>query len=161
MIHTLLSILQDGVFAAMAGIGFGAISNPPRYTLKYCGLIAALGHITRYCLMNFAGVSIVYASLVGAVAVGLLAIIIAPRVKCPPETFSYPALLPMIPGIYAYRTIQAFVLALSAEGEEEFSHFLYICESNGITALFVILCMVVGQLIPIIVFKRVAYSVTK
>lgn len=112
-------------------------------------------------MMNLAGFNIVPASLVGALFIGVLAILIAPRVKCPPETFSFPALLPMIPGIYAYRTIQAFVLALSAPAEEEFSHYFYLCEFNGLTCSFVILAMVLGQMIPILIFKRVSFSATK
>lgn len=154
-------IVQDGVFAAIAAIGFGTISNTPKIALKYCGLIAALGHVTRYCLTRFAGVGIVFASLIGAVVVGGLAVVLAPRAKCPPETFSFPSLLPMIPGIYAYRAIQAFILALTAVGEEQFSHYFYLCESNGITCVFIILGMVIGQMIPVIVFKRLTYTATR
>lgn len=158
---TILQILEDGLFAAIAGIGFGAISNPPRTALKYCGLIAASGHMTRYCLISFAGIHIVPASLLGAFVVGMLAIICARKVKCPPETFAFPALLPMIPGIYAYKTIQAFLLALTASGEGQFNHFLYICESNGIVCSFVIIGMVTGLLIPIYLFKKLSFSATK
>lgn len=161
ILDLILGIVQDGLFAALAAIGFAAISNPPRIALKWCGVIAAAGHITRYCLVNYTPVGIVPASMVGALAVGLLAIIIAKRVKCPPETFSFPALLPMIPGIYAYRTVQAFVLALTAHTEQEFQHFFYLSESNCLTCVFVILCMVIGQMLPIIAFKRVAYTVTR
>ena len=67
----------------------------------------------------------------------------------------------MIPGIYAYKTIQAFLLALTASGEEEFNHFLYICQSNGIVFFFVIIGMAVGVLIPIYIFKKISFSVTK
>lgn len=155
------NILQDGFFAALAAIGFAAISNPPKIALKWCGVIAAAGHISRYCLVNFTPVGLVPASMVGAVIVGLLAIIIAKRVKCPPETFSFPALLPMIPGMYAYRTVQAFVLALTAQTEQEFQHFFYLSESNCLTCIFIILCMVIGQMLPIILFRHTAYSVTR
>lgn len=158
---TILDILADGLFAAIAGIGFGAISNPPRSALIYCGIIAALGHMTRYCLINLGDAHIVPASLAGAFVVGMLAIICAKRVKCPPETFAFPALLPMIPGMYAYRTVQAFILALTASGEDQFDHFLYICESNGIICSFIIIGMVLGQLIPIYIFKKISFSVTK
>lgn len=160
-LHIIAGILQDGIFAAIAGVGFAAISNPPRVAYKYCALLAAVGHIARYCLTTFAGFSLVAASLCGAFLVGLLAIYIAPRVKCPPETFSYPALLPMIPGLYAYRCLQAFMMCMTAEGEEQFSHWFYLCESNGLTSIFVILGMVVGQFMPIMIFKRVSYSSTK
>ena len=157
----LLKILQDGIFAAIAAIGFAAISNPPRIAFPFCAFIAAMGHIARYCMLNFCGMNLIVSSFAGALIVGLLAVFIAPRVKCPPETFSFPALLPMIPGIYAYRTIQALVLALSTTVEEESSHYFYLCEFNGMTCLLVVVGMVVGQLIPLMIFHRLTYSSTK
>lgn len=154
-------VIQDGFFAAIAGIGFGAISHPPRRALLWCGIIAAAGHITRFILTHNLGVNLIAASFVGALTVGLLSIIVAKRVKCPPETFSFPALLPMIPGIYAYRTIQAFVMALTAHGEADFSHYMYLFQSNGLTTLFIVLCMVIGQLVPILAFKRISFTATR
>ena len=37
-------ILQDALFAAIAAIGFAAISRPPRRAYLWCALIAAVGH---------------------------------------------------------------------------------------------------------------------
>ena len=39
-----LDIFTDGFFAAVAGIGFGAISDPPLRAFKMIALLAALGH---------------------------------------------------------------------------------------------------------------------
>lgn len=157
----LIRIVEDALFAAIAAIGFAAISTPPRKALKYCALIAAVGHALRYCLTSLAGCHIVPASLAAAFAVGLLAIFFAQKVKCPPETFAFPSLLPMIPGIYAYRTLQAFALSLSTSDEGLFSHYFYLCELNGVTCVFIVLSMVLGQTIPILLFKRLSFSSTK
>lgn len=156
-----LQILQDAFFAALAAVGFAAISNTPAGALKYCALIAALGHATRYVLMAVAGWHIVGASLAAAFMIGLLAIFLAPAAKVPPETFSYPSLLPMIPGIYAYKSVQSLVVALGAQSETAFDHYFYIFESNGLIALFVILSMVIGQMIPILLFRRLAFTATR
>lgn len=156
-----IGIFQDAFFAAIAAIGFAAISNPPRSAFKYCALIAAVGHAARYCMMTFGGFHIVPASLVGAFLIGLLAVWFAPAVKCPPETFAFPSLLPMIPGIYAYRALQAFVFCLTVDGEGAFSHYSYLCGFNGITCCFVILAMVIGQMVPILIFKRKSFSSTR
>ena len=59
-----LDILSDGFFAAIAGIGFGAISDPPLRAFKMIAILAAAGHACRYCLMTFLGVDIATASLV-------------------------------------------------------------------------------------------------
>ncbi|MDE6805509.1 MAG: threonine/serine exporter family protein, partial [Muribaculaceae bacterium] len=124
-------------------------------------LIAALGHVSRYCMINFLGCHLVLASLVGAIVVGILAIIIAPRLKCPPETFSFPSLLPMIPGIYAYRTVQALAVSLTTTDEAQFEHWFYLFESNGLITLFVVLAMVIGQMLPILLFPKISFTSTK
>ena len=42
-----VDILFDGVFAAVAAIGFGAISDPPVRAFPYIALLAAVGHALR------------------------------------------------------------------------------------------------------------------
>ena len=39
-----LSVLLDGIFAAIAAIGFAVISNPPREAILISALLAAVGH---------------------------------------------------------------------------------------------------------------------
>ena len=45
-----LDILSDGFFAAIAGIGFGAISDPPLRAFKMIAILAALGHAVYSCV---------------------------------------------------------------------------------------------------------------
>ena len=44
-------ILSDGFFAAVAAIGFGAISDPPMRAFPVIALLAAVGHALRFVLM--------------------------------------------------------------------------------------------------------------
>ena len=37
----LVDILLDGLFAAVAGVGFGAISDPPLRSFRYIAILAA------------------------------------------------------------------------------------------------------------------------
>lgn len=156
-----LDLIGDMIFSSLAAVGFAAISHPPKNVLKFCALIAAVGHATRTCLIQFAGFHIVPASLIAAVMIGVLAILIAPRLKCPPETFSFPSLLPMIPGIYAYHTIQALAMALTTQNEKTFDHWFYLFESNGLITALVVLAMVVGQMMPILLFPKISFTSTK
>ncbi len=153
----LLNLLQDAFFAALAAIGFASVSNPPLNAFKFCALIAAAGHATRYVM----GWNIVIASLVAALVIGVLSILIAPKVKCPPETFAFPSLLPMIPGIYAYHTVQALVMCVSSTDEGVITHYSSLLMFNGLTCTFVIACLVVGAVVPIFVFKRESFSATR
>ncbi|MDE6810940.1 MAG: threonine/serine exporter family protein [Muribaculaceae bacterium] len=161
MLTIVFDIAADMFFSALAAIGFAAISRPPEGVIKFCGLIAAVGHASRTCLIRFADCHIVTASFVAAVIVGILAIIIAPRLKCPPETFSFPSLLPMIPGIYAYHTIQALAMSLTTSEEAAFEHWFYLFESNGLITALILLAMIIGQMLPIMIFPRISFSSTK
>lgn len=153
-------ILSDALFAAIAAIGFSAISNPPREAYMICALIAAIGHSSRFILMNagFAGLDIIQATGIASLIVGSLALLFSQMVRIPAETFLFPSLLPMIPGIYAYRTFGALAMYLfSHAGEADSMHYLYLLSGNGLTCTFIILGMVVGGMLPIFVFRAGRY----
>ena len=99
-IAMLSEFLQDGFFAAIAAVGFAAISNPPKRAYLYCALIAAIGHSSRFLMMHQSvfGLHIVIASTIAALLVGTLAVLLSPVAKTPAETCLFPSLLPMIPG---------------------------------------------------------------
>lgn len=159
----LFNILQDGFFAAIAAIGFASISNPPRRVYRYCALIAAMGHITRYLLTHngYGEMHIIAAGFLAALVIGFLAVLVAPYVKCPAESFSFPALLPMIPGMYAYRTVEALTLCLYHKDEEVFNHYYYLFSYNGLTCCFIVLGMVIGVTLPIFLLKRISFHATR
>lgn len=156
-------IFYDGLFATIAAIGFSSISNTPRRAYLTCGFIAAVGHAVRYVavLPAFGGVHIIVASSLAAFVIGLLSVFLAPAIKCPAEVCFFPALLPMIPGMYAYRTVEALMACLYHSEEAEFSHYLYLFASNGFTCTFIVVGMVVGATIPIFLFKKISFSATR
>ena len=156
-----INIFEDGFFAAIAAIGFASISNPPKNAYLYCALIAAAGHSVRFMLTTFLSMHIIVASTVAAFVIGLMAVWVSPKAKCPAETCLFPALLPMIPGMYAYRTIGALILCLKYTEEKAFSHYFYLLNYNGFTCIFIILGMVIGATIPIFMFKKISFYATR
>lgn len=156
-------ILLDGLFAAIAAIGFSVVSRPPRSALPICALIAAVGHSLRFYLMNaeWIGMHIVVATLLSAFVIGIFAVIVSPVVRMPAETCLFPALLPMIPGIYAYRSFGGMAMCLLGNGEEAFEHYFYLFASNGVTCLFILLAMVTGATVPIFMLKKVSFQATR
>ena len=159
----LFNILQDAFFAAIAGVGFASISNPPRQAYKYCAFIAAIGHATRYVLTHnaYGEMNLIGASFIASLAVGVLTVFLAPRAKCPAETFSFPALLPVMPGMYASRAVEAVLGCLTPPEEARFNHYLYLLSYNGLTCAFIILGMVIGATVPIFLFKNTSFKATR
>ncbi len=116
-------IFQDAFFAAIAAIGFAAISRPPKPGYLYCAIIAALGIPAEACL--------------------------------------FPALLPMIPGIYAYKAFGGLAMCVLCNGQDAFHHYFYLFAYNAFTCTAVLLSMVVGATMPIFIFKKVSFQATR
>lgn len=157
----LVQFLQDALFSAIAAIGFASISNPPRSAYLYCAFIAAAGHSSRFLLMELGGVHIAAATALASLIIGVLAVVLSPRNRVPAETYLYPSLLPMIPGVYAYRTFGALMMCLRDGGESSFNHYFYLFSSNGLTCFFILLGMAVGATVPMFMMKKISFQATR
>ena len=140
--------IADGLFAAVAGVG--------------CALLACVGHGIRYFLMHNTGLMLdqVTASTIAGFAVGLLAVPFAMRIHCPAECFAFPSLLPMVPGMFAYKAIRDLINIVRLPDEytmEYVSRFF----SNASLTVLVMFGMVAGCIIPIFIFHRQSFSVTR
>ncbi|MBD5235947.1 MAG: threonine/serine exporter [Bacteroidales bacterium] len=155
--------LQDAIFAGIAAIGFAAISRPPRNAYIWCALIAAVGHSFRFLLMKFSPltVHIVIATTLASLLIGTLSVLLSPKTKVPAETYLYPSLLPMIPGIYAYKMFGGLVMCLYQGSEGNFEKYFYLFASNGLTCFFILLGMVIGATIPIFMLQKVSFQATR
>lgn len=159
-----LQILQDAFFAALAAIGFAAISQPPRRAYLYCAIIAAVGHATRFLLMNpdfGINMHITLATAIASFVIGTLAVFVSPLARMPAETCLYPALLPMIPGIYAYKSIGALALCILGRDEALFNHHFFLFASNAMITLAVLLVMVIGATLPTMLFNKISFRATR
>ncbi len=155
-------ILEDALFAAIAAIGFAAISRPPRRAYLYCAAIAAIGHSTRFILMTPGiGLHIVAATFIASAIIGMLAVFLSPVARIPAETCFFPALLPMIPGVYAYKTFGGMAMCLLNSSEPAFGHYMYLFTSNGLTCLFILTAMVTGATLPVFIFKHISFRATR
>ena len=112
-------IIIDYIFSAIAGMGFGIVFNPPFKVLIFSGLFAGAGHSLRLLLMAQYSVNIFVATLVSAFFIGILGFLMGRIEGCPSEIFTFPAVLPMIPGIYAYETFLSVIKFLSENGESK------------------------------------------
>lgn len=146
----IFKILADGFLAAVACIGFGAVSNPPRHALFISGIFAAFGHAFRFSLMQF-NCDIVSATLFGAFLIGVMSLAAAKILNYAAEVFSFPALLPMVPGLIGYKALLAIEKFLR-ESDGAMSQ-IYMDEflENCIRASSILLAMVLGACLSVFV----------
>lgn len=158
----ILNILSDGLFAALAGIGFGAISDPPLRAFRFIALLAAIGHACRYCLMTFVGFDISTGSLVGALLIGFGSIWLGKRVRCPMTVLYIPALLPMIPGKFAYNMVFSQIMFLqNIDSIAERTKYMEMFFSNSMVTCTVVFLLAAGATLPMFLFPQRASSLTR
>lgn len=150
------------VCAAFAALGFGAVSNPSRRSLPCIMVLAAVGYALRYQLMQTLSFDIATATLAASLLMGFGSLWLGGRIRCPMTTLYIPALLPFVPGMYAYKAVFSIILFMQNINapSEAFLHlndfFL-----NIIVTVTVILCMTVGASLPMFIFSRRAKSLTR
>ena len=151
----ILECLTDAGLAAVAAVGFAAISRPTKRIAVMAGLLAAFGHMSRFLLLQ-AHVGIASASLWAGLIISFCSMPIARRCHTPAEMFVFPALLPMIPGMFAYKAILATLQFLNTagtpEGQKVLASFVY----NGLTAFFIMCALAIGAILPLLLFHREA-----
>ena len=150
----LVDILTDGIFAAVAAIGFGAISDPPLRAFPSIALLAAIGHALRFCLMTYLGVDIATASLFASFSIGMGSLVLGKRIYCPMTVLYIPALLPMIPGMYAYKIVFSLIMFMQNMKVPDLF-------TNTIVTCSVIFMLAVGATIPLFLFIKRAFSMTR
>lgn len=158
----LTDILTDGFFAAIAAIGFGAISDPPMRAFPYIAILAAVGHALRFCLMTYLQLDIATASFFASLTIGMGSLWLGAKVYCPMTVLYIPALLPMIPGMYAYKTVFALTMFLQNLKQATVGqHYMQEMFLNAVVTCSVIFTLTVGATIPIFIFRNKAHSLTR
>lgn len=146
----LLLLLDDMFFAAIPAVGFALVFNVPPKALKYCALLGALGHVTRTILM-YNDVPIVFATLVGAALIGFIGVHLSHRYLAHPKVFTVAAIIPMIPGVQAYKAMIAIV-QIHHYG---FSNALFEqMIASFINTTFILGALVFGLALPGLLFYR-------
>jgi uncharacterized membrane protein YjjB (DUF3815 family) len=146
----LLGLINDMFFAAIPAVGFALVFNVPAHALKYCALGGAIGHGSRYLLMQY-GIPIEWATFFAATIVGMIGVQWSHKVLAHPKVFTVAALIPMVPGVFTYKAMIAMV---------EINHLGFTPElfsvlmENFLKAMFIIAGLAVGLAVPGLLFYR-------
>jgi uncharacterized membrane protein YjjB (DUF3815 family) len=150
MIDLLLGLTDDMFFAAIPAVGFALVFNVPTAALKYCVLGGAIGHGSRYLMMHF-GAPIEWATFFAATIVGLIGVFWSKKFLAHPKVFTVAALIPMVPGVFAYRAIIS-IMKIKSNGltPELLAQFI----ENFLKTMFIIAGLAIGLAVPGLLFFR-------
>jgi uncharacterized membrane protein YjjB (DUF3815 family) len=148
-----LALLEKGIWLGFGGIGFAALFNVPRRTLGIIYVIAAIGGMLKfYCIPLEVG--LVLSTLCGSCFIGFASIFAAHYRKAPPMTFALPALIPMIPGLFAYKAMVGIMKLTVEKDPEVYGKLFFETTKNGLSAMFIILALAAGVAIPMLITRK-------
>jgi len=148
----LILVLSKAFWCGWGAIGFGILFNVPPRTLFALWIGGAIGGFLKFTLLQLT-VGVVFASFVGATAVGMLSIPIAHFRHVPPMIFAIPAVIPMIPGVFAYRTMLGLIKLTGAIGPD-YTTIMSDTVNNGVKTLFIIMSLALGVSVPMHVMRQ-------
>ncbi|WP_166381808.1 MULTISPECIES: threonine/serine exporter family protein [unclassified Polaribacter] len=149
----ILHFLEMAVWLAVASVGFAKLFNVPKKALITAAVLAAIGGTCKLILIHF-GVHITLASLIGAIVVGFLSIPAAHKQHVPPLILSIPAVIPMIPGAFAYEAMLGFFKLTYELDAETYQVVLNHTINNGLKAIFIIFSLTAGVSFPMLISRK-------
>ena len=161
MFDLALLVFKDACFAAAAGLGFAYACMPPKKTLAFSALLAAVAHSCRFLLIQSQIFSIAAAPLFASFLIGVLGMLCAKRLKVPAEIIAFPALLPMIPGIYAYKAVLALFSYIKAAGAQQKLAHLISFFDNALATISISLALGTGVSITLLIFYEQSLMITR
>lgn len=146
-------LLEKCIWFGMAAVGFAILFNVPKRSLPAIFVIAALGGTTKLVLMQF-DISIIVATLAGATLIGFLSIPLAHRIHVPPPIFSIPAVIPMVPGILAYRMMLGLVKLAGSIDPATYNSVLSETINTGLKVMLILMSLAGGVGIPMLITRK-------
>jgi uncharacterized membrane protein YjjB (DUF3815 family) len=149
----LLTLLEKSIWFGLAAVGFAVLFNVPVRTLFSIFLMGALGGLTKTICMNFE-INIILATLAGATLVGFLSILSAHIRHAPPPVFAIPAVIPMIPGIFAYRMMLGLITLASEVNPQTYHQVLSETINTGLKVMLILMSLAGGVGIPLLITRK-------
>jgi uncharacterized membrane protein YjjB (DUF3815 family) len=144
-------ILSKAFWCGWAALGFGILFNTPNRALVPIWIGGFVAGIVKFTLFQTGiNTGIIFSSFAAAVAVGITSIPIAHWRHVPPLVFTIPSLIPLVPGVYAYRTMLGLIKLTGAIGPE-YSNIISETVRHGVLTLFIVMAIAMGVVTPMII----------
>jgi uncharacterized membrane protein YjjB (DUF3815 family) len=148
-----LLIIEKGFWFGLVAVGFGVFFNVPARALISIFIMGALGGLTKTTLLLL-NVNVVLATFAGATFIGVLSILFAHKNHAPPPIFAIPAVIPMVPGIFAYRMMLGLISLAANAGMADYTHVLSETVNNGLKVMLILMSLAGGVGVPMLLTRK-------
>jgi uncharacterized membrane protein YjjB (DUF3815 family) len=147
-------IIIKAFWCGFAALGFGVLFNAPARALLPVWIGGFIAGMIKFSMMYPAvGAGVVISSFAAAVMVGVVSIPIAHLRHVTPTIFAIPSVIPLVPGVFAYRTMLGMMMLIKNPGSEQpglLSDTVY----NGLITFFIIMVLSLGVAVPMLVIRK-------
>lgn len=147
-----IMILSKTFWCGCGAVGFAILFNVPPRTLLAIWIVGALGGFLKFTLLHLTA-GVVLASFAGAFAIAISSIPIAHFRHAPPMIFAIPSVIPLIPGVFAYRTMPG-LMKLTGNIGPDYNIILSETVNNGAKTLFIIMTLAMGVTVPMHLMRQ-------
>ncbi|MGI6622309.1 MAG: threonine/serine exporter [Clostridiaceae bacterium] len=105
----MILFLKSFILAFAGSVSPAIVLNIEKRLLHWAGLGGALGYCIALAIDPFSGALSVAQIFTGTVTVGIYSELMARRLKAPATVFCVPGIIPLVPGVSAYQTMQSLV----------------------------------------------------
>jgi len=155
-----IGILFKAFWVGCAAFGFGILFNVQRKYLAMVWIGGAIAGLIKFGVLLYISSSIILATFLAALVMGIYSVIISHIVHVPPLILAIPPVIPLVPGVFAYRTMFGLI-KLTGNVDAEFSRTLSETVRNGALTLFIIMSFTIGVIIPYEIGKDISKKINK
>lgn len=146
-------LIENWFWFGFAALGFAILFNVPKRTLVPIFVLGAFGGTVKLLVLNWNN-SVILATLMASIVVGFISIAAAHYKHSPPFVFAIPAVIPMVPGAFAYHTMKGMIQLANEQNHEDFVPLLREVVTNGSKTMFILLAIAVGVFAPMLLTAR-------
>lgn len=145
--------IEKWIWFGTAAVGFAILFNVPIRTLIPIFLMASVGGVVKLLFLNY-GIGVVFSTFLGCTTIGLLSIYAAHYKHATPFVFAIPAVIPMVPGTFAYYTMKGFIKLAYNTNPNDFVPLLNDTVTNGSKTFFVLMAITLGVYAPMLLTRK-------
>jgi uncharacterized membrane protein YjjB (DUF3815 family) len=142
-----LDILFKAFWVGCAAVGFGILFNLPGKYLSTVWIGGAIVGFIKFGVLFYVSDSVILATFLAAIALGIYSAIIANKRHRPSMIFAIPPIISLVPGVLSYRTMYGLI-KLTSKANADFSRVMAETVRNGILTLLIIVAFTIGVIIP-------------
>ena len=148
-----LLLLEKGMWFGTAAVGFAVLFNVPRRAIAPVFILGLLGGLSKTVLLQFE-TNVIVSTLAGATVIGFLSIPFAHKRHAPPPIFAIPAVIPMVPGIFAYRMMLGLINLAGTINPANYTQILSETINNGLKVMLILMSLAGGVGIPMLITRK-------